>query len=203
MAIAAAAIARLPSCRGSHRCCAVFCSPWFWPWRPPSAVAVVLPCRPRRILPSRTAGTGNAAANAGLPPGNPVVARVNGAERPPFRCRSGADKRLPPQMQKLPLAQLYPMLLERLIDGMLVDRGRRARKHLDESPEVKRRLKLLRGSAHSAGLSRGSPKGGTERRSAQGGIPEVDPAKAGAARRSMPATSWSRPRPRQSRSSTS
>jgi peptidyl-prolyl cis-trans isomerase C len=40
----------------------------------------------------------------------------------------------------MPLAQIYPMLLDRLVDGMLItEAGRKA--HLDQDPEVQLRLK--------------------------------------------------------------
>jgi len=81
------------------------------------------------------------AAATDLPPGNPVVARVNGVELH-LADVEAAQKGLPPQLQKLPLAQIYPMLLERMIDGMVVTDAAR-REHLDQSPEVQRRLKLV------------------------------------------------------------
>lgn len=82
-----------------------------------------------------------AAAPVALPPGNPVVARVNGAELH-LADVEAAQRTLPAEAQKMALAQIYPMLLERLIDGMLVaDAGRK--EHLDQDPEVQHRLKLL------------------------------------------------------------
>ena len=78
---------------------------------------------------------------ASLPPGNTVVARVDGTE---LRLADveAAQRTLPPEMQKVPLAQIYPMLLNRLIDGLLVvEAGRK--EHLDQNPEVQQRLKLL------------------------------------------------------------
>src|SRR5262245_38134882 len=81
---------------------------------------------------------GPAAAPA-LPPGNPVVARVDGTE---LRLSDveAAQKNLPPQAQKLPLEQIYPMLLDRLVDGMLITEAGR-KEHLDRDPEVQDRLK--------------------------------------------------------------
>lgn len=81
------------------------------------------------------------APRAGLPPGNPVVARVNGADLH-LSDVEAAQQSLPPQAQKMPLAQIYPMLLDRMIDGMLITEAGR-KEHLDQSPEVQRRLKLL------------------------------------------------------------
>ena len=46
---------------------------------------------------------------------------------------------LPPQAQKLPLEQIYPMLLDRLVDGMLITEAGR-KEHLDRDPEVQGRL---------------------------------------------------------------
>jgi peptidyl-prolyl cis-trans isomerase C len=74
-----------------------------------------------------------------LPPGNPVVARVDGTELRLSDVES-AQKTLPPQAQKLPLQQIYPMLLDRLIDGMLITKAGR-KEHLDQDPEVQSRLK--------------------------------------------------------------
>ena len=48
---------------------------------------------------------------------------------------------LPQQAQKLPLKQIYPILLDRLVDGALViEAGRK--EHLDQDPAVEDRLKL-------------------------------------------------------------
>jgi peptidyl-prolyl cis-trans isomerase C len=81
------------------------------------------------------------AAPAGLPTGNPVVARVNGAEIRLSDVKA-AQQNLPPQAQKMPLMQIYPTLLNRMIDGMLITAAARAG-HLDQSAEVQKRLKLL------------------------------------------------------------
>ena len=74
-----------------------------------------------------------------IPPGNPVVARVDGTE---IRMSDveAAQQNLPPQAQKLPLEQIYPMLLDRLVDGMLITEAGR-KEHLDRDPEVQDRLK--------------------------------------------------------------
>lgn len=82
-----------------------------------------------------------APAPGGLPPGNTVVARVNGVELH-LSDVEAAQQSLSPEAQKMPLAQIYPMLLGRMIDGMLVTEAGR-KEHLDQSPEVQRRLKLL------------------------------------------------------------
>jgi peptidyl-prolyl cis-trans isomerase C len=82
-----------------------------------------------------------APAAGGLPPGNPVVARVNGTELH-LSDVMAARQTLPADAQKMPFAQLYPMLLQRMIDSMLVtEAGRKA--HLDQTPEFQKRLKLV------------------------------------------------------------
>ena len=82
-----------------------------------------------------------AAATPAWPPGNPVVARVNGVELHLADVKA-AQQTLPPQAQKMPIAQIYPMLLDRMIDGMLITEAAR-KEHLDQSPEVQQRLKLV------------------------------------------------------------
>ena len=54
-----------------------------------------------------------------LPPGNTVVARVDGTELH-LSDVEAAQQSLPPQAQKMPLEQIYPVLLDRLVDGMLI-----------------------------------------------------------------------------------
>jgi peptidyl-prolyl cis-trans isomerase C len=89
--------------------------------------------------PRATPATPGAPASTAIPPGNPVVARVDGTE---LRLSDveAAQHSLPPQAQKLPLEQIYPMLLDRLVDGMLVTEAGR-KEHLDRDPEVQDRLK--------------------------------------------------------------
>ena len=74
-----------------------------------------------------------------LPPGDAVVARVDGAE---LRLSDveAAQQNLPPQAKKLPLEQIYPVLLDRLVDGMLIAEAGR-KEHLDRDPDVQNRLK--------------------------------------------------------------
>ena len=80
----------------------------------------------------------NAAAGS-LPPGNPVVARVDGVELH-LSDVEAAQQSLPPQAQKVPLEQIYPMLLDRLVDGALItEAGRKQR--LEQDPDVQTRLK--------------------------------------------------------------
>jgi peptidyl-prolyl cis-trans isomerase C len=89
--------------------------------------------------PRATPPTPGAPGAPALPPGNPVVARVDGTELRLSDVES-AQKTLPPQAQKLPLEQIYPMLLDRLVDGMLITKAGR-KEHLDQDPEVQSRLK--------------------------------------------------------------
>jgi peptidyl-prolyl cis-trans isomerase C len=83
--------------------------------------------------------TPGAAASTPLPPGNTVVARVDGTELH-LSDVEAAQQNLPSQAQKLPLDQIYPMLLDRLVDGMLITEAGR-KDHLDEDPDVQLRLK--------------------------------------------------------------
>jgi peptidyl-prolyl cis-trans isomerase C len=75
-----------------------------------------------------------------LPPGNTVVARVDGVELH-LADVEAAQQTLPPQAQKLPLQQIYPILLDRLVDRTLViEAGRK--EHLDQDPTVQDQLRL-------------------------------------------------------------
>jgi peptidyl-prolyl cis-trans isomerase C len=81
----------------------------------------------------------SAVASSPLPPDNLVVARVDGTE---LRLSDieAAQQNLPPQAQKLPLDQIYPVLLDRLVDGALITEAGR-KDHLDQDPDLQRRLK--------------------------------------------------------------
>jgi peptidyl-prolyl cis-trans isomerase C len=74
-----------------------------------------------------------------MPPGSAVVARVDGTELH-LSDVEAAQHSLPSQAQKLPLAQIYPMLLNRLVDGMLVTEAGR-KEHLEQDPQLQQRLK--------------------------------------------------------------
>jgi peptidyl-prolyl cis-trans isomerase C len=89
--------------------------------------------------PSAPSPTSGGPATEALPQGNPVVARIDGVE---LRLSDveAAQHNLPPQAQKLPLAQIYPMLLDRLVDGALITEAGR-KEHLDQDPDVQSRLK--------------------------------------------------------------
>jgi peptidyl-prolyl cis-trans isomerase C len=80
----------------------------------------------------------NAAAGS-LSPGNPVVARVDGVELH-LSDVEAAQQSLPSQAQKVPLEQIYPMLLDRLVDGALITEAGR-KEHLEQDPDVQTRLK--------------------------------------------------------------
>src|SRR5689334_6489434 len=69
---------------------------------------------------------------------DPVVAKINAGEI----HRSDVVtvlKGLPPQIQQAPIAQIYPLLLERMIDSKLVAGAGRAQK-LQDDPAVKRQV---------------------------------------------------------------
>jgi peptidyl-prolyl cis-trans isomerase C len=80
-----------------------------------------------------------APAQSPLPPPNTVVARVDGTELL-LSDVEAAQQSLPPQAQKLPLEQIYAVLLERLIDGALIAEAGR-KEHLEQNPELQVRLK--------------------------------------------------------------
>jgi len=69
---------------------------------------------------------------------DPVVARVNSTtiHRSDVLQALGG---MPPQVKDMPMAQVYPLLLERLIDGKLVAAAGRAQK-LQDDPEIKRKV---------------------------------------------------------------
>ena len=83
--------------------------------------------------------TAGAPAPSPLPPPNTVVARIDGTELH-LSDVEAAQQSLPPQAQKLPLEQIYPMLLERLVDGELITEAGR-KEHLEQNPELQVRLK--------------------------------------------------------------
>jgi len=80
-----------------------------------------------------------APATSPLPPSSTVVARVDSTELH-FSDIEAARQSLPPQAQKLPFDQVYPMLLERLVDGALITEAGR-KEHLDGDADVQTRLK--------------------------------------------------------------
>lgn len=70
---------------------------------------------------------------------DPVIARVNGVviHRSDFEAE---QRTLPPQAQKLPLATVYPILLEQLVDGELIAEAGR-KEDLQKDPEIVQALK--------------------------------------------------------------
>jgi peptidyl-prolyl cis-trans isomerase C len=82
-----------------------------------------------------------AAQTAPAAEGDPVVARVNGAELHRSDV-AAAQKSLPAQMQQMPLEQIYTPLLDQLVTGQLISEAGR-KDHLADDPEVKRRLARL------------------------------------------------------------
>jgi len=115
----------MPSCRSIARGFALACAAVFG-----------LAGAARAAEPAATLATPAAA-----PADDPVVARVNGVEL--HRSDVEAARRgLTPQAQKLPFDQLYPALLQRLVDAeLLLEAGRKD--HLADDPEVKKRLAQL------------------------------------------------------------
>ena len=72
---------------------------------------------------------------------DPIVARVNGTELHRSDVLEALHG-LPPQVQQQPLDKLYPALLGRMVDTVLVSQAGRKSK-LQEDPEVKKRMALL------------------------------------------------------------
>lgn len=74
------------------------------------------------------------------PPGgtDPVVARVDGTDIHRTDVLSTLQS-LPPQVQQMQMAQIYPLLLERMIDGKLLATAARGQ-HLEADPEVARKV---------------------------------------------------------------
>jgi peptidyl-prolyl cis-trans isomerase C len=75
---------------------------------------------------------------AALAADDPVVARVNGFE---FH-KSDVTREmaaLPPQLQSMPMEQIYPQMIERMVDSKLVADEGRAQK-IDQSAEYKERV---------------------------------------------------------------
>ena len=69
---------------------------------------------------------------------DPIVARVNTVAIHRSDVLHALET-MPPQVQQMPMAQVYPLLLERLIDGKLVVGAARAQK-LPDDAEIKRKV---------------------------------------------------------------
>jgi len=92
-----------------------------------------------QTAPAQTAQNAQTAPAAAKPAEDPVVARVNGKEirRSEF---IGALEQLPPQVQQMPLQQVYMPILDQLVSGKLVsEAGYKAK--LQDSKEVKAKLR--------------------------------------------------------------
>jgi peptidyl-prolyl cis-trans isomerase C len=100
------------------------------------------PARADEAAPHHPAvGAAPPAAAAPSSPGDPVVARVNGAELHRSDIEA-AQRALTPQAQQLAFDKVYPVLLQRLVDGeLLIEAGRGDR--LAQDPEVQKRLARL------------------------------------------------------------
>ncbi len=78
------------------------------------------------------------ALKAGASKDDPIVARVNTVQIHRSDVLHALEA-MPPQVQQMPMAQVYPLLLERLIDGKLVVGAARAQK-LQDDAEIKRKV---------------------------------------------------------------
>ncbi|MBI3516968.1 MAG: peptidylprolyl isomerase [Proteobacteria bacterium] len=78
------------------------------------------------------------AIKSGAGKDDPIVARVNGVEIHRSDVLHALET-MPPQVQQMPMTQVYPLLLERLIDGKLVIGAGRAQK-LQDDGEIKRKV---------------------------------------------------------------
>ncbi len=72
------------------------------------------------------------------PKEDPVIARIGTVDVKRSDLVRSLDG-LPPQVQQMPLQTVYPLILDRLIDGKLITNAARAQK-LNDDAEVKRRL---------------------------------------------------------------
>jgi peptidyl-prolyl cis-trans isomerase C len=69
---------------------------------------------------------------------DPVVARINGAEYHKSDIVA-MQRTLPPQIQQMPIEQIYPALVDQLVNGTLIVEAGRADK-VDQDPALKKRL---------------------------------------------------------------
>lgn len=77
-----------------------------------------------------------------ITPGNPVVAKVDGQDV--LRQDVFAFiQNLPPQTRQMPMDQLYPLALEQVINGKVVEKNT-ANINLDNDEEVKKQLELAK-----------------------------------------------------------
>jgi peptidyl-prolyl cis-trans isomerase C len=97
----------------------------------------VAPAAAQTAAPAAAQTVGDA-LKAGAGKDDPVLARVNAVEIRRSDMLQALSA-MPPQVQQMPMAQVYPLILERLIDGKLVVAAARAQK-LQDDPEVKRKV---------------------------------------------------------------
>lgn len=105
---------------------------------PHAAVALLLVASVATAQTTKPAPTAAKPAPGSAGTDDPVVARVNGAEL----HRSdvvAAQKSLPPQVQQMPLEQIYTPLVDQLVTAMLITEAGRKEKLADD-PEVKKRM---------------------------------------------------------------
>src|SRR5690348_14904053 len=89
------------------------------------------------------ASTGAEAADPAAPgTKDPVVARVNGFEIHRSDIEDAA-RSLPPQLRQQPVNQIYSMILSQMVGTTLAAQAAR-REKLQDRPEVKRRMLLIR-----------------------------------------------------------
>jgi peptidyl-prolyl cis-trans isomerase C len=79
------------------------------------------------------------AVHAAAVPADPVVARVDGIVLHRSDIEA-ARQGLPAEAQRMPVDQLYPILLERLVNGTLIAEAGR-KEHLDQTADYKARLR--------------------------------------------------------------
>lgn len=75
-------------------------------------------------------------------PGNPTVAKVGDAEVKRLDVLNLLQQ-LPPNLRQAPIQQIYPMLLEQVINGKIIDE-RAAKANLAEDAQVKEQLEMAR-----------------------------------------------------------
>lgn len=84
----------------------------------------------------------NSGVSASEAAGNPVVATVDGKEITRQEV-AGFIQSLPPQTRQLPIDKLYPLALDQVINGRLIEENT-AGVNLDSDPEVQEQLKLAK-----------------------------------------------------------
>ena len=97
--------------------------------------------RPTPAGSSAAPAPASAAAAPAKDAADPIVARV-GSQVLHRSDVLAAQKQLPPQLQAMPLQQIYPLLLDQMVNILvLADAGRQ--EHLQDDPEVKSRIEAF------------------------------------------------------------